>query len=31
MDLFDELENLAVAAVYKEPGEDDDSPDANRE
>ncbi|OBT39535.1 hypothetical protein VE00_09623 [Pseudogymnoascus sp. WSF 3629] len=30
MDLFDELENLAVTAVYEEPGEDDDSPDANK-
>ncbi|OBT76943.1 hypothetical protein VF21_04142 [Pseudogymnoascus sp. 05NY08] len=30
MDLFDELESLAVAAVYEGPGEDDDSPDANK-
>ncbi|OBT88933.1 hypothetical protein VE02_02869 [Pseudogymnoascus sp. 03VT05] len=29
MDLFNELESLAVAAVYEGPGEDDDSPDAN--
>ncbi|KFZ11824.1 hypothetical protein V501_04565 [Pseudogymnoascus sp. VKM F-4519 (FW-2642)] len=30
MDLFDELENLAVAAVYEEPDDDDDRPHTNK-
>ncbi|KFY70976.1 hypothetical protein V499_08789 [Pseudogymnoascus sp. VKM F-103] len=30
MDLFDELENLAVAAVYEEPDDDDDIPHTNK-
>lgn len=30
MDLFDELENLAVSAVYDEPNDDEDTQDANK-